>query len=241
MTDTGAPDGTPAPPPGKAGAPVYLAGPMFSDADKWQQNLIDRTLNTAGYQTYVGMNDGIEVAAVIADATKGLALPANQVAEIVTFVHQIVFALDVYQLAKRCKSVVFTMDGRVPDDGSISETAIAYATNTPVVIFKTSPITMLGNQDNPMVQGLSTKWAYVDKVAAIPSALDAAVAAESGLSGPGFQAGPRLAATITLGEAIWNQIDMIRQVSGASPAQIYTTVKQMEAQLRSMLDAVFLP
>ena len=241
MTDTTASDDTPTPTPGKAGAPVYLAGPMFSDADKWQQNLIDSTLKTAGYSTYVGMNDGIEVAVVMADATKPLDLPANQVAEIVTFVHKIVFALDVYQLAKRCNSVVFTMDGRVPDDGSISETAIAYATNTPVVIFKTSPITMLGNQDNPMVQGLSMKSAYVDKVADIPSALDAAVAAESGLSGQSFRAGPRLAATIALGEAVWNQIDKIHQVSGATPAVIYQTIQQMQAQLSSMLDRVFLP
>ena len=83
---------------------------MFSDADKWQQNLIESTLKTAGYSTYAGMNDGIEVAAVMADATRPLKMPANEVAEIVTFVHKIVFALDVYQLAKRCNSVVFTIN-----------------------------------------------------------------------------------------------------------------------------------
>ena len=33
-----------------------------------------------------------------------------------------VFALDMFQLLERCQSLVFNLDGRTPDDGSVVET-----------------------------------------------------------------------------------------------------------------------
>ena len=73
-----------------------------------------------------------------------------------------VFALDMYQLLERCQALVFNLDGRTPDDGSVVETAAAFTAGKPIVIFKTTPITMLAGADNPMVEGLSTSWTSRD-------------------------------------------------------------------------------
>ena len=52
------------------------------------------------------------------------------------------------------------------------------------MIFKTTPITMLAGADNPMVEGLSTSWSYVDNAAAVPAAVAAAVAGMASSSTP---------------------------------------------------------
>jgi len=213
---------------------------MFSSADLAQQGAVESELLAAGFTTYYPPSNGIEVAVVMGDVNGPMTLPAAKVNVIVTFVHKIVFALDVYQLVAVCDSIVFNMDGRVPDEGSVSETAIAFAANKPGVIFKTTPITMLGGQDNPLVQGLSTQWQYVSEVTAIPAALDAAVSAQSALGGSAFQGGARLTATVELGEAVWNEIGEIHKVSGATPEKIYETVVKMEKALKPLLDKVYL-
>jgi nucleoside 2-deoxyribosyltransferase len=223
----------------KAGSPVYLAGPMFSSADLWQQTEIDAILKKAGFTTYFPHRDGLEVASVMHRVNVGLALPPAQVLEVVTLVHKMVFALDVFQLVERCESVLFGLDGRVPDDGAVSETAIAFAADKPIVIFKTTPISMLGGWDNPMVQGLSTEWGYVSDARKIPAALNKARAAQAKVKGPAAQAGPRLAATVALGETIWNSIGMLHKMSAASPKVVYSTVKKLESKLHPLLSDVF--
>ncbi len=225
---------------GKAGSPVYLAGPMFSASDLWQQDLIDAALQKAGYTTYNPHKDGLEVATVMNQVNKGLALPPAKVLEIVTFVHKVVFALDVYQLVERCQSVVLDLDGRVPDDGSVSETAMAFASDKPIVIFKTTPIAMLAGWDNPLVQGLSTQWTYVNAVPKVPAALAKSVAALGKLKGSPAQPGPHVSAVVALGQQVWNSIGTLHKVAKSSPAAIYAAVTKMDAQLKPLMDEVFL-
>jgi hypothetical protein len=151
-----------------------------------------------------------------------------------------VFALDVYQLVERCRSVVFDLDGRVPDDGSVSESAIAFASDKPVVIFKTTPIAMLAGWDNPLVQGLSSQWAYVNDVAMVPVALAAATTAMAKLKGPGAQPGPRLVAVAALGAEVWKRVGSLHTVATKSPKVIYSTVSKMETQLKPLMNQAFL-
>ena len=224
----------------KAGSPVYLAGPMFSAADVWQQDRIDGFLKKAGYVTYNPHVDGIEVATVMNRVNKGLALPPAQVLEVVTFVHKLVFALDVYQLVERCQSAVFCMDGRVPDDGSVSESAIAFGADKPIVVYKTTPIAMLAGWDNPLVQGLSTQWTYVNDAAKIPAALGKAVTATARLKGLPAQSGARLQAVVDLGQEIWGSIAMLHKASAGTPRAIHSTLAKFEAKLDPLLAKVFL-
>ena len=44
--------------------------------------------------------------------------------DVMRFVLEATFALDVYNVLKPCGALVFNMDGRVPDGGSVVETAL---------------------------------------------------------------------------------------------------------------------
>ncbi|HUC06219.1 MAG TPA: hypothetical protein VL961_12515 [Acidimicrobiales bacterium] len=226
-------------PPAAAGSPVYVAGPMFSVADLQEQLNVATTLENAGYTTYLPQRDGIEVAAVMADVNANLNLKPDEIADVFTFVRKIVFALDIYQLINRCGAVVFNMDGRVPDDGSVSETASGFVAGKPIVILKTTPITMLGGYDNPMVSGLTTTWTYVTQIADLPSALAARVAAVASLHGPAFQPGPQLAAVERLGAAIWGLMPTIRTDATLPPGKLYAAVQDLERQVQPLLAAAF--
>ena len=137
--------------------------------------------------------DGIELAQVMGDINAP-PLPADVMQLVMPFVRKLVFAVDVYQLLDRCRSVVFNLDGRVPDDGSVMEAAVGWTAGLPVVIYKTTPVTMLGGQDNPMVAGLAMRWTDVADVADLPRALAGAVALDRRLGGPKFQPGAHAAA-----------------------------------------------
>jgi hypothetical protein len=132
------------------------------------------------------------------------------------------------------------LDGRVPDEGCVSESAIAFAADKPIVIFKTTPIAMLGGWDNPMVQGLATQWTYVADAAKLPAALTRSVSRTATLKGSAAQPGPRLQAVAELGAIIWGQIDTLHKTSKASPKVIYATVKKLEAQLAPYLAKIWL-
>jgi hypothetical protein len=129
-----------------------------------------------------------------------------------------VFALDMFQLLERCQSLVFHLDGRAPDDGSVVETAAAFAAGKPIVIFKTTPITMLAGADNPMVEGLSTSWSYVDKAAAVPKAVATAVAGmakqQYAYAGP-----PNVAALMGEGKEVWDVLEGLRALPKETPEQ----------------------
>lgn len=219
------------------GSPVYCSGPMFSVGDLNEQAQVAATLDAANFSTYLPQRDGIEVGKVMGDINTGLDLPESEILEIMTFIRKIVFALDVYQLVERCQSLVFNMDGRVPDDGSVVETAMAFAAGKPIVIYKTTPISMLGGFDNPMVQGLSTNWRYVADVTTLPAAVSTAVAATAAQQGTAFVAGPHLDAVLKLGEAVWGLVPQLHAASNDTPAQIYAAVQALEKLLGPLVAA----
>ena len=41
----------------------------------------------------------------------------------------------------------------------------------PVVIYKTTPITLLGGTDNPMISGLAMSWLTVDTMGMLPQSI----------------------------------------------------------------------
>jgi nucleoside 2-deoxyribosyltransferase len=220
----------------KPGSPVYCAGPMFSIADQHEESQIAHHLEDAGFSTYLPQRDGIEVGKVMGKINSGLGLAPNEVAEVMTFVRKLVFALDMYQLIGRSRAVVFNMDGRVPDEGGVAETATAFAAGQPIVIFKTSPITILGGTDNPMVQGLTSNWSYVDDLTQLPDAVTAAVATKTRLNGAAFVPGPHLRAVLDLGSAVWNMIDQIHASSNDTAEQLYKDVQALESALGPLVE-----
>jgi nucleoside 2-deoxyribosyltransferase len=215
--------------PPAQGSPVYCSGPMFSHGDKWEQKAIATALEDAGFKTYLPQRDGIEVGRVM--QLVGHPLLEGYIADkIMLQVRKWVFALDMFQLLDRCQALVFNLDGRSPDDGSVVETAAAFAAGKPIVIFKTTPITMLAGADNPMVEGLSGSWSYVDAAKAVPPAVAAAVAAFA--KQPYTYAGPpNITALIKEGEEVWEVLGDMRSM----PTDREDLIKWLEEIAKQLL------
>jgi nucleoside 2-deoxyribosyltransferase len=144
---------------------VYLAGPMFSVGDKSEQSALAAALQAAGFVCYVPQINGIEVAAVVQllndpDLHEGTMLEPPALDRCTAWVTRAVVALDVYQTIEACQCTVLNLDGRVPDEGSLVEAAMAWYSGHPVIPYKTSAITELAGHDNPMIGALSG-WAPI--------------------------------------------------------------------------------
>jgi len=138
---------------------VYCSGPMFSIGEKWQQEEIAASLKNKGFETYLPQRDGLEVGQLMYWLNeKQVATDIAQGA--LAIVRRCVFSLDMFQLVERCTCAVLNLDGRVPDEGSLVEISVAYAIGKPIVTFKSTPVTFLAGQDNPMVEGLSYTWTH---------------------------------------------------------------------------------
>ena len=162
----------------------------------------------------------------------------QDVIAVTEFARKLVFALDVFQLLERCGAIVFNLDGRVPDDGSVMEAATGWTAGLPVVIVKTTPVTMLGGYDNPMVTGLGMRWAYVSNLEDLASAVAKAVADDQSLGGPPFTPGPHAAAVVTLGREVWTRMPAINTLTRETdPKQILPAVRQLEKDLGPLLVA----
>jgi nucleoside 2-deoxyribosyltransferase len=203
-------------PSASAGSPVYCSGPMFSVGDKSEQQSISAALESAGYTTYLPQRDGIEVGKVMQLVNHPL-LEGKIAEAIMLEVRKWVFALDMYQLLERCQSLVFNLDGRTPDDGSVVETAAAFTAGKPIVIYKTTPITMLAGADNPMVEGLSSIWAYVSETTAVAPALVRAIAAAKPYT---YSPPPNVASLIREGNEVWTVLETLRGHPTDTPAEL---------------------
>ena len=203
------------PPPG---SPVYCSGPMFSHGDKWEQQAIATALEHAKFTTYLPQRDGIEVGKVMGLLNHPMLEGTTISQHVMLEVRKWVFALDMYQLLERCQSLVFNLDGRSPDDGSVVETAAAFAAGKPIVIFKTTPITMLAGADNPMVEGLSSSWSYVGDAKDVPKAVETAVA---GMAKQAFSytGPPNVAALMSEGKEVWDVLEGLRELPKETPEQ----------------------
>lgn len=196
---------------------VYISGPMFSPADLWFQEKIATTLQDTGYRTYLPQRDGVEVGAVMGLIKKPIIrdIAALVFTDIVEFTLQATFALDVYNVLKRCGALVFNMDGRVPDGGSVVEASLAFTAGRPLVIYKNTPISELGGFDNPMITGLSSTWKYVDDLAKVPDALAAAIANTKPSPYEGDAIPPHLRNVIAYGEKVSVVVDLIHEIQNS--------------------------
>jgi len=194
---------------------VYCAGPMFSPGDFIEMKAISDALEGAGYTTYLPQRDGIEVAKIMESLGKGPPPPPGgpDPQLVADLMRKAVFALDVYQLLSRCDCAVFNMNGRVPDEGSVAETSMAFATGKPIVIYKDDPITILMGLDNPLVQGLSYTWTYATGFPPdVPAKLTEFLAQYEQLWGAPPQ--PNLSGYLTgvvqIGASVWAQLQELR-------------------------------
>lgn len=145
---------------------VYCSGPMFTEGNLNTQLKIATEFEKAGYDTYLPQRDGIEVGKVM-----GLMQQPELVllfSPVMKLVMKIVAALDIYQVIERCDYLVFNMNGAVPDDGSVAETAAAFAAGKPIVIYRNDPRTEFNGFMNPLTSSLSYTWKFITDINALP-------------------------------------------------------------------------
>lgn len=129
---------------------VYCAGGLFCDAERQEMTRIADLLCEQGFEVYLPHRDGMEFRLVLDE----LALRGWAPATAASFLHAAIFALDIYQLVAECGSLVWNLNGRVPDEGAVSEAAIAWTLGRPMVGYKDDVRTLIAGRDNPLLAGL---------------------------------------------------------------------------------------
>jgi len=145
---------------------VYCAGPLFNQSERDEMTSIAETLVAAGHSVYLPHRDGMEFRLV-----REVLIERGWDAEIAgKFLHEAIFAMDIYQLAIACNAMVWNVNGRVPDEGAVSESAIAWTLGKPLVAFQDDIRSMVAGRMNPLLAGL-VDFTTVDCIADIPAAL----------------------------------------------------------------------
>lgn len=119
---------------------LYLAGPLFSEAERQYNKYLSDFLENFGFETFLPQRDGHKFSDLLANGTtKSVAM--NKI-----FNHNI-------KELQKADVVIFVMDGRVPDDGACVEIGYAYAMGKECIGLKTDPRTLMSDLDNPMILG----------------------------------------------------------------------------------------
>ena len=150
---------------------VYCAGPLFNESERGEMSSIAAALRGAGFEPFVPHADGLEFAKV----QPYLAGQGYDAAAAGQLLHEAIFALDVYQVVVGCGSLVMNMNGRVPDEGAVSEAAMAWILGKPIVIYKADARTKVSGRDNPLVVGLAN-FETVEEIGDLGEALAARIA-----------------------------------------------------------------
>ncbi|MBF0224856.1 MAG: nucleoside 2-deoxyribosyltransferase [Desulfobacterales bacterium] len=186
---------------------VYCSGPLFCPEEIGGMKAISDVLENAGYGTFLPHRDGLE-AFVLKHTNSKANLDFFGLKKIID---KAIFSLDVYQIVKRCEYFVFNMNGRVPDEGGVAETAIAFSVGKPIVIYKNDFRSAFNGMDNSMVTGLSFS-AKISDIKQIPSHLEKTAKTLSKLGEMSYCENtmpPMLRQTIKLGETLWTTLKVI--------------------------------
>ena len=116
---------------------VYIAAPLFSHAEKKQNEEIDNIISSCGHETYLPQRDG----GCFADSPDFI---DGRLKDIV--IHE----WDINAL-NWCDTILFVFDGRVPDEGACFELGYAYAKGKRCLGFKTDARSLVCGVDNLML------------------------------------------------------------------------------------------
>lgn len=184
---------------------VYCAGPLFNRAERAEMSAIADTLCEAGYQVYLPHRDGMEFRLV----HRVLVERGWQPPQAAEFLHAAIFALDVFQLAVDCDALVWNLNGRTPDEGAVSEAAIAWTLGKPVVAYQDDVRSLIAGRANPLVVGL-VDFRTLDEIDDIPQALSAAILAQESLPSTVDKLSPPLQRAARQGQQLWEMMTDVK-------------------------------
>lgn len=119
---------------------IYIAGPLFSQAELHFNEQVNEYLEGKGYTTFLPQRDGNTLAGLLKNGeSKERSI-------------EIIFRLDVDEI-RSSDYLLIILDGRVPDEGACVELGIAYALDKDCIGLKTGPRCLMDNLDNPLILG----------------------------------------------------------------------------------------
>lgn len=125
---------------------VYIAGPMFSQAELKFNEEVATILEKGGYNVFLPQRCGYKMI----DLMKKMSSDAAR---------NMVFEKD-YNAVKESDIILIVLDGRVIDEGACIELGIGYALGKVCYGLKTDPRSMMNGQINPMISGCLLKIYY---------------------------------------------------------------------------------
>ena len=128
------------------------------------------------------------------------------------FLHEAIFALDVYQLAVACDAMVWNMNGRVPDEGAVSEAAIAWTLGKPLIAYQDDARSKIAGRMNPLLVGL-VDFSMVKRIEEIPAALSAERKHHQGHRIDVERLPGKLKMTLDRGKTLWEALQKERAFS----------------------------
>jgi len=151
-------------------ARVYCAGPLFNTPERREMLEIATQLERGGHETFLPQRDGLE----LAELEPVLATLAEQrtASEVL---HRAIFSVDIFKLLSWSDGVVANFNGRVPDEGTVVEAALAWHAGKALVIYKNDSRAAFAGRDNPMLTGL-TDGRFVNELGEVVGLLEAQVA-----------------------------------------------------------------
>jgi nucleoside 2-deoxyribosyltransferase len=148
---------------------VYCSGPLFCPGEIELMTTIATTLENAGFETFLPHRDGLEPFFMKHANNKllnsALSQPMNR------SLSKSGFALDMVEIIIACDFFLANLNGRVPDDGAVSEIGMAFAAGKPVLIYKDDIRAPLMGFDEPMIMGASCFLETVSQIEDIPTRL----------------------------------------------------------------------
>jgi nucleoside 2-deoxyribosyltransferase len=145
---------------------VYIASPLYSTKEQRENCEIDEVLRRAGYNTFLPQRDGF----TYVDLFKQVQNEGYAYEEARDIALGLIMHLDVYQVCEGCDATVLNLNGRISDEGAVSEGALCFRSERPLVIYKGNNPTFVLENHSPLVTGL-TRFEIVGKVEEIPKKL----------------------------------------------------------------------
>ncbi|MFK7777584.1 MAG: nucleoside 2-deoxyribosyltransferase [Gimesia sp.] len=149
---------------------VYCAGPLFNRSEREEMTAISNLLTETGYSVYLPHRDGMEfrlVLEVLVERNWDSPTAAQ-------FLHEAIFALDVYQLVMECQAMVWNLNGRTPDEGAVSEAAMTWMLGKPLIAYQDDVRSLIEGRVNPLLVGM-VDFESVDQIELIPNALSVSI------------------------------------------------------------------
>lgn len=146
---------------------AYCSGPLFCPEELSEMQDIAETLENGGFDTFLPQRDGVE--AFVMNSVKSRLAGSIVFSPLTRLVNRAVFAVDIFQIVERCDCLVFNMNGRVPDEGGVVETGVAFTLGKPVVIYRSG---CAGDKDGfMMAPGWFGMLPVADEITEIPGLL----------------------------------------------------------------------